>query len=1334
MASNKDQKILLPLKLDAFVFNRPVFNAEDGGHSGCSPLNMEGPRDPGKDKPVFAKMAPIMQPNYTFLRLDTDYIQSDILDPIDLHDSWPADFNSRFTDLGIDEARVRRQGVYLHWTLPVCTHLEENGDKDKGEVDPSVPAFPSVPNRWLVIRHIADPKTIQPEVARPHVPEFDAWVVESDYLQDLEQLGPEVDLQVDVSPFISAEGGADVDLSKQAEVFIGRKTQLAQWKETKNDTKIRRIKQFSLLASSNQLFADYQPHCSNVFSIVDNFEMACCRGEDMFYGDPKKQTMTRQARLNDLKLRIKLDEDLDEDKRRQPNVLFEGWLQAIQSTHTLCHGAMYNVRWKSAAKPCHVPADISSKQINSVLPLSVGTTPMDALLAYARAHQDIDTKELGRLEELILGLETHLLARDDGVETQQQARDLLYNWNYVRADGGQAWNISGKTTKESGAARPDPGLLGDLRTLNREQQLMDAIHRTTTRLRWDLFSEWWRYVTDRNLTGDNKADEKQDRIVKARVNDLGNRIDALDLRAKACQTTISQLSKGEHMQPGAKPAFYQQRDPTLVVGGVSSGWPHDYLDTLQVRIDSQIVAAEDPDIPRWQGFTDTLLPKLPEKLRTTIKRLVSEFTSLSRVTQPQEPALTGVQQLPLFHDDLAGAKLKGAWRDRWNDTQAWFPLFLEWQVEYFHVPYDKWTLESRGSRTSTVSQLRYGIPASTDLAGDFSLEAKIKQLFASTPSDKLNEKDGKTFPDGPTRDELQRDLHKLAFLSAPLAGLTAHLTTVLQGSHIKPNLRHGTTGNVEPISQAEREQAGFDRAQLKRIGAETDSTPFGTEKKTSTTGHPLFKPATHGQFRFTRLNIIDKFGQAIHAIDPTPAEHPQKVWPCIGEWNAPQIWGGDPAQRAPNVIERELPSTAGGGSDPKEEKPKKEKPERCEFVQIPPQINQLSRLNSVFVKPNNSTAGGASLWKPADDWENPIWGWVLINYANLGIQLFQADGSFYREIRMAGPTGAQTGPEWLPFPPPTERLGDDIFLRAFWDVLVAAADHMLPAPDSYAGFANALSVGDLDPDWVLLAPRKPSGGNTGGKSEPEPTPDPNRYAFPVRLGDDERGFDGLVGYFPCRRDLGKEAKVKDLGLDLSTLSSHYAPAATASETPAPVTRPAHISLPAFWESPEGVARTADAYAEARNGHLAPVRELSLPAWTWQDAMARMKAFFHAGPLVVAADVPKAIISGRQLQPGTPVVVPKIDDAVKPVKLPAVAGGDWAWLQPYMEEDKAEKDPGSKADSPGGGGGGGDETSVVEKFMPLPVEVSDERARFESGPYTALEGGGEKNSGPCKDEH
>lgn len=86
-------------------------------------------------------------------------------------------------------------------------------------------------------------------------------------------------------------------------------------------------------------------------------------------------------------------------------------------------------------------------------------TPLDALTTYTRAHTCLqpppktlegkDEVTIPQLEKWIMELERHLLAHDDGVETQNQASDLLYHWNYTRADGGQSWNAAGMGTNQT---------------------------------------------------------------------------------------------------------------------------------------------------------------------------------------------------------------------------------------------------------------------------------------------------------------------------------------------------------------------------------------------------------------------------------------------------------------------------------------------------------------------------------------------------------------------------------------------------------------------------------------------------------------------------------------------------------------------------------------------------------------------------------------------------------------------------------------------------------------------------------------------------------------------
>jgi hypothetical protein len=253
---SSNTNISVPLKLDAFVLNPEVCNGQE----------------------TDAKIAPITQPNYTFLRLTNFIVQNDILNPVDLHSTTPPQWNSRLTDLGSGARRENRQGVYVHWMLPrvyrsgmAATESGPDNRQKDGLPEPAnpdnseknVPQFRLVPSRWLVIRRIHEGTAFP---ANSGIPELQAWVVESDRRYDIKTLGPDVDLQTDVSPFVHPT--RQVNIEQQAEVFIGARFPAKEWKESEEP--VDRVP-LSLLNGGNLLFADYQIHNSNVFSIVDNF-------------------------------------------------------------------------------------------------------------------------------------------------------------------------------------------------------------------------------------------------------------------------------------------------------------------------------------------------------------------------------------------------------------------------------------------------------------------------------------------------------------------------------------------------------------------------------------------------------------------------------------------------------------------------------------------------------------------------------------------------------------------------------------------------------------------------------------------------------------------------------------------------------------------------------------------------------------------------------------------------------------------------------------------------------------------------------------------------------
>ena len=194
-------------------------------------------------------------------------------------------------------------------------------------------------------------------------------------------------------------GGDRDTLDFQAETFIGFKQLLdtRTWAEN-TDPKTLRVP-LSILSSVNPLLADYQPHITNVFSMLDNFvhddgtgataylETATANyyvlgwhpdaNDDPFHlFDQPEPFYTYADRLNACYMQLA---DTESDEASTWN---DSLLSLNEPTHTVAHGAIYEVEWGSNQKPAVVPADVVMKSYNECSPVSVGANPVDALLAF----------------------------------------------------------------------------------------------------------------------------------------------------------------------------------------------------------------------------------------------------------------------------------------------------------------------------------------------------------------------------------------------------------------------------------------------------------------------------------------------------------------------------------------------------------------------------------------------------------------------------------------------------------------------------------------------------------------------------------------------------------------------------------------------------------------------------------------------------------------------------------------------------------------------------------------------------------------------------------------
>lgn len=485
--------------------------------------------------------------------------------------------------------------------------------------------------------------------------------------------------------------------------------------------------------------------------------------------------------------------------------------------------------------------------------------------------------------------------------------------------------------------------------------------------------------------------------------------------------------------------------------------------------------------------------------------------------------------------------------------------------------------------------------------------------------------------------------------------------------------------------------------------------------------------------RFRKINIIDTFGQTLVAIDPQPrVSSPPPLYPCISDFFEPQMVD---ATNADTVIK---------GNEA-----------HCEFIQLPPQINQNSRLNAHFVKrtaddPDYPAGPHSSRWQPASEWDNPIWGWVVTNYADYGIQFFLPDGTFYREVRFGGPQGTFEEPKWVPFLPDISstqtsnepnrkqfdalinRLLDSVYLRRFCLMIAHSLDSLPPTPSSYAQYLTAIAGKPLalvNMGWSLELDQPPLQNESTNSKVPEPPrsllkPDQERsqaefYSLQVKFGDKDRGYDGLVGYYDMADNEHSTEGHEGTELNLDTIHTYFAPVEGA-EPLKPITSDDHPKFTPFWAPPFDENDNPDpvVHDDLRNRKLQvygaimdpfsaihayssflPVRSLQLAPWTWQEAMDNMTAFFRAGPFTLTEDVGDYCIE-HPLTTKTMKDVPPNN-----VILPALGGGEWNWLQPYVDPEA------------------GDDLTKPPVFNSYGIDnkINLEKPGFQNGPYNAIEG-------------
>jgi hypothetical protein len=552
--------------------------------------------------------------------------------------------------------------------------------------------------------------------------------------------------------------------------------------------------------------------------------------------------------------------------------------------------------------------------------------------------------------------------------------------------------------------------------------------------------------------------------------------------------------------------------------------------------------------------------------------------------------------------------------------QAWTPLFLEWEVQYFPTGNGSGADRAFSPNDWSFDGERYtwnGTGYDSQVFMPYKGRAMLTPQAPLTFRDKLkvwlrNRPD----IDTPQMEDLLATVGGWDLLSQSLGGLTAQLVTLASEQTFPPP----PCNDLAPCPPDPR---GTPPCVSALIGGEYRSTPVLEVPRSDV---PPFYPVRGGFLLFNQLQAVDGFGQTYNLAQPNSPSGFQLI-----------------------VAQGLVPDD-----------PSKQLPAAC--VQLPPRAVQDGRLDLLFLSNDGSGRDAAVSAHP-----DAVCGWILPNHLDRSLAVYDAAGLPLGEVlRMGAPDN------WVPSPvvtgsPPAPPTPADIANPVLREVVASIAaqtsdvfaglyrsiDETLWMVDPMGGRSDAmLSVLIGRPLAVVQAQvqLRLYGNPATNRTWNAMVSDPDTCAtihsvgeildvpFEVRLGSLELRDDGVLGYFlpdgPAKYGTFYVVHFPDGVEEGGYLKPVLAP---SQESGAPPTYQGDVSLK-YGRDPVTVTLLLDprGNVHASTGIL-PVTSAALPGHLVEELMGRLAVTFQTGPVIA--------------DPGT-----------LRLPLPAERNGTWTWLQ------------------------------------------------------------------------
>ena len=1174
---------------------------------------------------------------------------------------------------GDRDINASKPGTYLHWSLPRSLREGIQGKRKPGI------HYPLVPNRWLVIR-------MSGEASRTAT----AWVVESDcpyspviktkFNIEVGQssqylVGPDI---IDAWKNSPDDFRSNTTLSATAitpqVANIGIAFPQSKWSERDPNSTF-----LTAMAPGNDAFSAYYPHNVGVFSMYDSLD-----GIDTatlsymvvgWYSKASDDVLAQgQGSADDYAALLK-----QLDWTPGPGV-------TGQNATSLYEGMALDIDWDRNGSPPD-PDPMQTIRTTKNVNVSIGNSDIDAFTALVKQQLQANghpTQTVKLLEAFNFSLLQLINDVNGDALLMEKIRD---NW-FGSEPGGNGWIIvandgdgSAQTTLTSTEAEW-------LVQLNRDQTELNQALNDLFAMQWDLVATWYKKELDPSnyFPEPPEGAPSTDDLAKAldpgnangitakvvgqfeTVNDLLRKVPQPDWTdttnaQQALQAGIASFAKSKglnlaRMTLKAVPndRYYEATNPVVMISGVESAHDTNPSKALTVRNTATLVTAMKVTGKTIDaGMIESVIPKLPgaSNLPAAIPSIMTEFFLL-------DPANAGtINTAAALGDEDAVKKVMSSHTqadyvgslpsfklDPWS--QPWEPLFMEWKLNYTHIPYQ----DSAGTRkywTFDGTAYRYtpdgAAPPTTqrEVSGISKLVPSAQFVFSSRLREYLAKYKNQDLSD---LESWIKQIDDWKFLSQELTGFHDLLSMRDPRSFRRPT-EHDTVGAAPAYSVADL--AGFPTAS--RPGATT--LPSDLQGNVGSLPYlpngPVydFHGVRSAQASFEYLRLYDKFGRVLWFIEQGSS---------AGLYDAANF----PLVRDPALVTKDA--------------------DRIDdtihsVIQLPPRILQHARLDFDLVDATDETRKyGRSIGA------NPIGGWVLPNHLDHSILVYAPDGESLGEFRLFAQADGSKAGSWTPPPHSSGMTLADVATKAplIHGMITApeltdeaAFDAFLNCIDSTLWTIDPLGNRDDQNLSVLIGrplalvraqlaltlhgrPRRASDWahttlNFSNVSDPEFVD----FEFGIRLGDQATRRDGVIGYFADSK------KKNDGKTDYGRFNSVVAPETeTHQDYISPIgplgatTEPNFIRLPFKSGRSAFVSILVDPRASmhAVTG-LLPIKKVDVPAGLVEVALSRIQVGFAMGP----------ILTDIQPTPTQGDTKPAFANAVT-LPSPIEQNGAWSWWE------------------------------------------------------------------------